>query len=228
MTPSQACTSSTVRASDGDARRLLHTRHVPKTRASPCTANTGDVHQHGDEDLLHLHHLHQAVTIHDADADPTAAAAAAAAAALSSSGAATADAPSSGSPHAYYASGPDAPPGGSVPLLPPSSLGAPPTDGGDGAPGGKRDRRGSGGKPRAPAAAAAAAASKKALQHTWLRIDMLGRTSLVTTDKHRLALKLGVQPRDLRMLDAALASVSPQTILDRERAIVVNLGPVKW
>lgn len=44
----------------------------------------------------------------------------------------------------------------------------------------------------------------------------------------QVAIKLGVQPRDLRLLDPAMASVSPPAILDRERAIVVNMGPIKW
>jgi hypothetical protein len=50
----------------------------------------------------------------------------------------------------------------------------------------------------------------------------------VTTDKYRLAMKLGVQPRDLRLLDPQMARVSPPAILDRERAIVVNIGNIKW
>lgn len=71
-----------------------------------------------------------------------------------------------------------------------------------------------------------AGGTKHAAQ-TWLRIDKLGNTDMVSTDKHKLALKLGVQPRDLRLLDPAMASVSPPAILDRDRAIVVNLGAVK-
>ena len=33
---------------------------------------------------------------------------------------------------------------------------------------------------------------------------------------------------DLRLLDAQMATVSPPAILDRERAIVVNIGSIKW
>jgi len=46
----------------------------------------------------------------------------------------------------------------------------------------------------------------------------------VSTDKWRTALKLGVRARDLRLLEPGLASLSPPAILDRERAIVVQLG----
>ncbi|KAJ9532740.1 hypothetical protein QJQ45_010830 [Haematococcus lacustris] len=64
--------------------------------------------------------------------------------------------------------------------------------------------------------------------NVWLRVDNLGNASLVTSDKWSLAMKLGVQPRDLRLLDPQMASVSPPAILDRERCIVVNLGSIKW
>lgn len=48
-------------------------------------------------------------------------------------------------------------------------------------------------------------------------------------DKWRTALKLGVRARDLRLLEPGLASLSPPAILDRERAIVVQLGDAaKW
>jgi hypothetical protein len=87
-----------------------------------------------------------------------------------------------------------------------------------------------------------------------VKIDNTGEiTSLYSTETAKLALKLGVQLRDLRLLDPQvwccegfhagqlpvcnfafgvpclqLASVSPPAILDREHAIVVNLGSVKW
>ncbi len=61
----------------------------------------------------------------------------------------------------------------------------------------------------------------------WLRIDQDGNTSMIQADKYKLAHKLGVQVRDLRILDPALASTYPSAILCRERALIVNLEHIK-
>jgi len=65
--------------------------------------------------------------------------------------------------------------------------------------------------------------------HNWLRLDGQGNTHLISTGKYKLAVQLlGVQPRDLRLLDPRLASaLSPIAILVRENSIVVNLFSIR-
>ncbi|GLC37511.1 hypothetical protein PLESTB_001755400 [Pleodorina starrii] len=59
----------------------------------------------------------------------------------------------------------------------------------------------------------------------WLKIDLMGRDTIIRVDKHKLMHKLGVQARDLRLLD--LTSVTPPAILGRDKAIIVNLWYMK-
>lgn len=73
-------------------------------------------------------------------------------------------------------------------------------------------------------------ASKKvpaAAQRKWLMMDLSGTTSMVTLNKTQLTQALGVQVRDLRLLDPKLAASYPSAILCRERALVVNLEFIK-
>lgn len=88
--------------------------------------------------------------------------------------------------------------------------------------------------PPRPAAVELAAARKhhvvaggpKGLRHKWLRVDSEGDTLVLTAGKHTLTAQLGVQARDLRLLDAAPAS-SPPALLAREKSIIVNLEFIK-
>lgn len=64
-------------------------------------------------------------------------------------------------------------------------------------------------------------------QKAWLKVDSNGDVTTVFTERYKTAQRLGVQARDLRLLDPQLASLSPPAILDREKAIVVNLEFVK-
>ncbi|EFJ48432.1 Mg2+ transporter protein [Volvox carteri f. nagariensis] len=59
----------------------------------------------------------------------------------------------------------------------------------------------------------------------WLKIDFMGRDTMIRVDKHKLMHKLGVQARDLRLLD--LTSATPPAILGRDKAIIVNLWYMK-
>lgn len=62
---------------------------------------------------------------------------------------------------------------------------------------------------------------------SWLRVESSGVTSLVQADKYKLTHKLGVQTRDLRLMDPNLTSTYPAAILVRDRALVVNLEHIK-
>lgn len=62
---------------------------------------------------------------------------------------------------------------------------------------------------------------------TWLKVDTTGATSIVHADKWKLAQKLGIQARDLRLLDPNMATTYPSAILCREKSIVVNLEHIK-
>ena len=64
-------------------------------------------------------------------------------------------------------------------------------------------------------------------QRKWLMIDNAGNTEMVTLIKSHLTQTLGIQLRDLRLLDPKLAASYPTAILCRERALVVNLEFVK-
>ncbi|GIL57731.1 hypothetical protein Vafri_12881 [Volvox africanus] len=59
----------------------------------------------------------------------------------------------------------------------------------------------------------------------WLKIDFMGRDTIIRVDKHKLMHKLGIQARDLRLLD--LTSATPPAILGRDKAIIVNLWNLK-
>lgn len=69
--------------------------------------------------------------------------------------------------------------------------------------------------------------SKSAVMRTWLRIDKNGETSILQADKWRITHKLGIQTRDLRLLDPNLSTTYPSAILCRDKAIVVNLEHLK-
>lgn len=66
-----------------------------------------------------------------------------------------------------------------------------------------------------------------AAQRKWLMMDMDGTTSMVTLNKTQLTQTLGVQLRDLRLLDPKLATSYPSAILCRDRSLVVNLEFIK-
>ncbi|PNH01435.1 Magnesium transporter MRS2-10 [Tetrabaena socialis] len=68
---------------------------------------------------------------------------------------------------------------------------------------------------------------KQAVMRTWLRIDKGGETSILQADKWRITHKLGIQTRDLRLLDPNLSTTYPSAILCRDKAIVVNLEHLK-
>jgi magnesium transporter len=61
----------------------------------------------------------------------------------------------------------------------------------------------------------------------WLRIDQNGETSMMSADKYKLTHKLGVQGRDLRIMDPSLATGYPAAILCRDKALVVSLEHIK-
>ena len=67
---------------------------------------------------------------------------------------------------------------------------------------------------------------KKPPRHKWLRMDEEGDTAEVELGKYALTHRLGIQIRDLRLLDAQAVS-SPPAILCRDQAIVVNLEFLK-
>ncbi|KAL4451649.1 hypothetical protein ABPG75_007311 [Micractinium tetrahymenae] len=85
----------------------------------------------------------------------------------------------------------------------------------------------------AAAAAAAAGAAKAKAQvksfavRKWLAVSPQGEVRHLELAKMRVTAGLGVQLRDLRLLDPQLATSYPSAILARERAIVVNLEFIK-
>ncbi|PSC75097.1 magnesium transporter MRS2-7 isoform B [Micractinium conductrix] len=88
--------------------------------------------------------------------------------------------------------------------------------------------------PDAAAAAAAAAGAAKAKAQAksfavrkWLAVNPRGEVRQLELAKMRVTAGLGVQLRDLRLLDPQLATSYPSAILARERAIVVNLEFIK-
>lgn len=64
-------------------------------------------------------------------------------------------------------------------------------------------------------------------QKKWLMMNKLGETDMVTLSKNELTQTLGIQLRDLRLLDPLLVTSYPSAILCRERSLVVNLEYVK-
>lgn len=50
---------------------------------------------------------------------------------------------------------------------------------------------------------------------------------MLQADKYKLTQKLGIQTRDLRLLDPHMATTYPSAILCRDKAIVVNLEHIK-
>ncbi len=70
-------------------------------------------------------------------------------------------------------------------------------------------------------------ASVTANLRNWLRLDQHGETSMIQADKWKLTHKLGVQGRDLRIMDPSLATSYPSAILCREKALVVSLEHIK-
>jgi magnesium transporter len=63
--------------------------------------------------------------------------------------------------------------------------------------------------------------------HHRLRIDQHGETGMMQADKWKLTHKLGVQGRDLRIMDPSLATSYPSAILCRDKALVVSLEHIK-
>jgi hypothetical protein len=78
-----------------------------------------------------------------------------------------------------------------------------------------------------PRVAAGAAKSTPAVVRTWLRIEPNGESNVLQADKYKLTTKLGIQTRDLRLLDPHLATTYPSAILCRDKSIVVNLEHIK-
>lgn len=61
----------------------------------------------------------------------------------------------------------------------------------------------------------------------WVKVDKSGTSSIIQAEKNELTHQLGVQLRDLRVLDPYLAASYPSAILSRDRALVVNLEHIK-
>eukprot|EP00884_Botryococcus_braunii_P008671 jgi/Botrbrau1/17805/Bobra.0127s0054.1 len=61
----------------------------------------------------------------------------------------------------------------------------------------------------------------------WIRFDKRGETTVIQADKHYLQQQLGVQARDMRLLDPMLNSSYPSAILCRDKALVCNLEHIK-
>ncbi len=61
----------------------------------------------------------------------------------------------------------------------------------------------------------------------WIKIEKDGSMTSVQIKPHQLMHQLGIQPRDLRLLDLLVATSYPSAILSRDSAIVVNLERFK-
>ena len=61
----------------------------------------------------------------------------------------------------------------------------------------------------------------------WLKIDAAGDCMMVQIDKSRISARLGVQWRDLRIVDPKLATNYPSALLCRDKAMVVSLEYIK-
>jgi len=64
-------------------------------------------------------------------------------------------------------------------------------------------------------------------QRDWIKIDSKGERSVVKKDKQAMTHELGIQIRDLRLLDPLMTSAYPSAILCRDKALVVNLEYIK-
>mmetsp|Transcript_11056 Transcript_11056/g.22082 ORF Transcript_11056/g.22082 Transcript_11056/m.22082 type:complete len:462 (-) Transcript_11056:532-1917(-) len=64
-------------------------------------------------------------------------------------------------------------------------------------------------------------------QRKWLMMNTKGETEMVTLNKNELTQTIGIQLRDLRLLDPSLVTSYPSAILCREKSLVVNLEYVK-
>ena len=53
--------------------------------------------------------------------------------------------------------------------------------------------------------------------------SLQGEASVFKKDKHIVTHELGIQIRDLRLLDPLMTSTYPSAILCRDKALVVNL-----
>ncbi|GAX84705.1 hypothetical protein CEUSTIGMA_g12127.t1 [Chlamydomonas eustigma] len=62
---------------------------------------------------------------------------------------------------------------------------------------------------------------------TWLRIEPNGEGNVLQADKYKLTTKLGIQTRDLRLLDPHFSATYPSCILCRDKSVVVNLEHIK-
>uniref|UniRef100_A0A1D2AE65 Magnesium transporter n=1 Tax=Auxenochlorella protothecoides TaxID=3075 RepID=A0A1D2AE65_AUXPR len=75
------------------------------------------------------------------------------------------------------------------------------------------------------------AKSKVGVKHaavtTWLSVSPNGTAALLELGKLKVTHQLGVQLRDLRLLDPQLANSYPSAILARDRALVLNLEYIK-
>jgi magnesium transporter len=84
--------------------------------------------------------------------------------------------------------------------------------------------------PKIPGATNKHKSTKKlppAAQKKWLMMNKSGETDMVTLSKTELTQTLGIQLRDLRLLDPLLVTSYPSAILCREKSLVVNLEYVK-
>ncbi len=79
----------------------------------------------------------------------------------------------------------------------------------------------------APRHVAGAAKAAPQVVRTWLRIEPSGDSNVLQADKYKLTTKLGIQTRDLRLLDPHFTATYPSCILCREKSIVVNLEHIK-
>ncbi|DBA67446.1 TPA: hypothetical protein ACH3X2_001730 [Trebouxia sp. C0005] len=61
----------------------------------------------------------------------------------------------------------------------------------------------------------------------WLKIEASGATSVLQADKLSITQELGIQIRDLRLLDPAMATSYPSAILCRDKALLVNMEHIK-
>lgn len=66
-----------------------------------------------------------------------------------------------------------------------------------------------------------------AVVRTWLRIEDNGESTVLQADKYKLTTKLGIQMRDMRLLDPKFTGTYPSCILCRDKSIVVNMEHIK-
>lgn len=63
-------------------------------------------------------------------------------------------------------------------------------------------------------------------QWEWLRVDIRGDKSFMFMGKVATSRRIGVPLRDLRMLEPQLVGQYPNTIMSRDKVILVNLAPI--